>query len=129
MAWVIRRFVDPDATFSFGSDDEVRERERQGAIGFHVAGTRYGKRDGGPSPIEQLVREHRPDDAALVRLAEIVRDADGPAGREHHPEAVGLRLITVAFPDVLDDDHQIVERSALLYDALYATLCKIVARP
>ena len=34
--------------------------------------------------------------------------------------------MTVAFPDVLDDDHAIVERSALLYDSLYAALSKVV---
>jgi hypothetical protein len=33
--------------------------------------------------------------------------------------------MTVAFPDVLDDDNEIVQRSALLYDSLYAALCKI----
>lgn len=125
IAWVIRRFIDPQATFFFGSDDEVLAREAQGAIGFHVAGTRYGKRKDGPTPIEVLVKEHRPEDAALLRLAEIVRDADGPAGREQYPEAIGLRIMTVAFPDVLDDDNEIVERSALLYDSLYAALCKI----
>jgi hypothetical protein len=60
----------------------------------------------------------------LLRLAEIVRDADGPAGREQHAEAIGLRMMTVAFPDVLDDDDEIVAHSALLYDSLYAALCK-----
>ena len=123
---MIRRFVDPDATFFFGSDEEVLAREAQGAIGFHVAGTRYAKRREGPTPIEALVAEHCPTNATLVRFAEIVRDADGAAGREQHPEAIGLRLMTVAFPDVCDDDQEIVERSAFLYDAFYAALHKIV---
>jgi hypothetical protein len=125
-AWFIQRFVDPDATFFFGSDDEVRAREAAGAIGFHVAGTRYPKTDDG-LPIEALVREHRPDDATLRRFAEIVRDADGPAGAERWPEAAGLRLMTVAFPEVCDDDHEIVRRSAFLYDAFHAALGKVVA--
>jgi hypothetical protein len=78
-------------------------------------------------PLEVLVAEHRPGDAALVRFAEIVRDADGPAGQERFPEAAGLRAMTVAFPDICDDDQQIVVRSAFLYDALYAALTKLVA--
>jgi hypothetical protein len=127
-AWVIRRFVDPEATFFFGSDEEVLAREREGAIGFHCPGTRYPKKEGdGLTPIEALVQEHRRDDAALARFAAIVRDADGPAGQEQHPEAVGLRLMTVAFPDVCDDDREIVRQSALLYDSLYAALKKLVA--
>ena len=126
-AWVIKRFVDPEATFFFGSDDEVLAREAAGtSVGFHVAGTKYEKAPGGLMPIQTLVKEHRPDDAALVRLAEIVRDADGPAGKEQFPEAVGMRLMTVAFPEVCDDDQEIVRRSAFLYDSLYAALKKTV---
>jgi hypothetical protein len=127
-AWFIRRFVDPAARFFFGSDEEVVAQEQAGAVGFFCPGTRYGKGDkGAPSPLEVLVREHRPSDAALVRFAEIVRDADGPAGHERFPEAAGLRAITVAFPDICDDDQAIVVRSAFLYDSLYATLIKVVA--
>jgi hypothetical protein len=33
-------------------------------------------------------------------------------------------MITVAFPDVCDDDDEIVRRSAFIYDSLYATLAK-----
>ena len=127
-AWLIRRFVDPEATFFFGSDEEVLGREQEGAIGFHCPGTRYSKKnEDGLTPMEALVKEHRPDDAALVRLARAVRDADGPAGQEQLPEAAGLRMITVAFPEVCDDDEEIVRRSAIVYDALYATLTKMEA--
>jgi hypothetical protein len=36
-------------------------------------------------------------------------------------------MITVAFPEVCDDDQEIVRRSAIVYDALYATLTKMEA--
>lgn len=128
-AWFIRRFVDPDAEFFFGSDEDVAAREREGAIGFHCPGTRYPKQGkDGLAPLEALVREHRPDDAALVRLAAAVREADGPAGQEQLPEAAGIRLITVAFPEVCDDDHEIVRASAIVYDCLYASLKKLTLR-
>ena len=54
-------------------------------------------------------------------MAVIVRHADAPPP-EPVAEAPGLRLISGAFPLVTDDDHAIVERSAFLYDALYAGL-------
>jgi hypothetical protein len=38
------------------------------------------------------------------------------------PEAAGLRMITGAFPLVAADDHEIVDRSTFLYDAMYAAL-------
>jgi hypothetical protein len=129
-AWFIRRFVDPEAAFFFGTDEEVLARAQEGAIGFFCPGTRYAKGPkGSASPLEVLVAEHRPGDPALVRFAEIVRDADGPAGQERHPEAAGLRMMTVAFPDICDDDHEIVARSAFLYDALYAALTRAAGAP
>jgi hypothetical protein len=125
-AWFIRRFVDQEATFFFGSDEEVLAREKEGAIGFFSPGSAYPKSTKeGLTPLEALVNEHCPDDAALVRLAQAVKDADGPAGRERFPEAAGLRMISVSFPEICDDDQEIVRRSAFLYDALYATLTKV----
>jgi hypothetical protein len=125
-AWFIRRFVDPSAEFFFGTDEQVLAREKEGAIGFHCAGTRYPKKNkDGLTPMEVLVSEHRPQDAALVRLAAAVREADGPANRERLSESAGLRLITVAFPEVCDDDHEIVRSSAIVYDCLYSSLTKL----
>jgi hypothetical protein len=127
-AWFIRRFVDPDAIFFFGSDEEVLARQREGAVGFNCPGTRYPKKgEGDLTPLEALVQKHRPDDAALVRLAAAVRVADGAASAEQFPEAAGLQMITVAFPEICPDDQEIVRRSAFLYDALYVTLSKLAA--
>ena len=125
-AWFIRRFVDPEAEFFFGTDEEVLAREQDGGIGFHCPGTRYPKKNkDGLTPMEALVSEHRPNDAALVRLAAAVREADGPANQEKLPESAGLRLITVAFPEVCEDDHEIVRASAIVYDSLYSSLAKL----
>ena len=125
-AWFIKRFVDPEAAFHFGAnDEEVLERERSGAIGFHCRGTRYPKHDAaGLTPIEALIRDYRLTDPALLRFASIIRDADGPAGQERSPEAVGIRMATVAFPEICADDQEIVVRSAFLYDSLFAALRK-----
>ncbi len=38
------------------------------------------------------------------------------------PEAAGLRLISGAFPLIARDDAETVEKSAFMYDALYAAL-------
>jgi hypothetical protein len=127
-AWFVKRFVDPEATFYFGTEDEVLERERGGAVGFHCRGTRYPKLDAeGLTPIEALIRDHRLTDPAILRFAAIIRDADGPAGQERCPEAAGIRMATVAFPEICDDDQVIVDRSAFLYEALFAALRKVAA--
>ena len=54
-------------------------------------------------------------------MSVIVRHADAPPENEV-AEAAGLRLITGAFPLIARDDADTVERSAFLYDALYAAL-------
>jgi hypothetical protein len=121
-AWLIRRFIDPAAVLVFVEPKEVAaEARRLGGIGFHAPGTDYLPRDTqGRTPFEALVDERCAPDDALRRMSVIVRDADVPRDGEV-PEAAGLRLISGAFPLVANDE-ETVERSAFLYDAMYAAL-------
>jgi hypothetical protein len=123
-AWLIRRFVDPGAEFLFVEPDEVARVEREvGAVGFDAPGARYPHKDARDRcSFEALVDERCPDDAALRRLARIVRSADFAEELELTPEGAGLRAISRGFPLVSRDDHETVERAAFLYDALYASL-------
>jgi cysteine desulfurase/selenocysteine lyase len=123
-AWLIRRFVDPGATFVFVPPDEVAAVERrEGAIGFDAPNARYPHKDSrGRCSFEALAEEHRPGDEALRRLARIVRDADFADETSPVPEAAGLRALSRGFPLAAADDHDTIERTAFLYDALYAAL-------
>ena len=124
--WLIRRFLDPAASFAFVDDDEaVVAAERAGAIGFHAKGARYPPVNAREqTAFEALVEEHCPQDAALVAMGRIGHDADRGGAGPQVPEAAGLRMISVSFPEVCSDDMQIVAKSELLYDALYYTLGK-----
>jgi len=123
-AWLIRRFIDPQATFLFVEANEVAEvQQREGAIGFDAPGATYAHRDDvGRCSFEALVEEHRPGDHALRDLADIVHVADLPGDGRTAPEAAGLRLISQGFPLVVKRDDETLERAAFLYDALYASL-------
>ena len=123
-AWLIRRFIDPDATFTFVEPGEVAEVERRtGAIGFDAPGARYPHRDDrARCSFEALVEEHRPEDPVLRALARIVHSADFKEGLAAVPEAAGLLAISHGFPLVARDDLDTVERASFLYDALYASL-------
>ena len=123
-AWLIRRFIDPDATFTFVEPAEVLEVERRtGAIGFDAPGARDPHQDDlGRCSFEALVQEHRPDDPALRDLAKIVHSADFEERLAAVPEAAGLLAISRGFPLVAHDDFDTIERASFLYDALYATL-------
>ncbi len=79
-AWLIRRFIDPAATFRFVPAEEVAElQHREGARGFDAPGATYPHRDErGRCSFEALVDEHCARDPALVELARIVHGADFP---------------------------------------------------
>lgn len=122
-AWLVRRFIDPQAEFVFVDPDQVASvQAREGAIGFDAPGARYAHEDErGRCSFEALVDERCPNDAALKELARIIHGADlkdlGAA-----PECSGLLTISRGFPLVARDDHETMERSAFLYDSLYASL-------
>ena len=79
--------------------------------------------DRGQTAFEALVEEHCSSDPALVAMGRIVHDADRHSADEV-PEAAGLRMISVSFPEVSRDDQEIIAGSKLLYDALYYSLAK-----
>ncbi len=123
-AWLIHRFLDPQAEVLFVEPDDVADVQRgQGAIGFDAPGARYPHRDErGRCSFEMLVDERLADDAALRRLARIVHDADFPAEMSIAPESAGLWAISQGFTDAGRDDGDIAARAAFLYDSLYAHL-------
>jgi hypothetical protein len=123
-AWLVRRFIDPDATFEFAEPEHVAAIERtSGAIGFDAPGARYPHIDAlGRCSFEALVDEHCADDPVLRRLALIVGSADLPDAIGRTPEGAGLKAISRGFPLVSRDDAETLERASFLYDALYASL-------
>jgi hypothetical protein len=123
-AWLVRRFIDPDAVFVFCEPHEVvAVQNGDGAVGFDAPGARYPHRDEHDRcSFEALVEERCSEDDALRRLAAVVHAADFADAIDREPEAVGLRAISRGFPLVAENDQEIVEKGAFLYDALYASL-------
>ena len=123
-AWLIRRFIDPDAEILFVDPQHVAGiQQREAAIGFDAPGATYPHRDArGRCSFEALAEEHRPDDVALHELGRIVHGADFADEVHASPESAGLRTISQGFPLVEADDHTLVERASFVYDALYAAL-------
>jgi hypothetical protein len=122
-AWLVRRFIDPPAEFFFVDAEEVAAfQEREGAIGFDAPGARYPHEDWqGRCSFEALVDEHCAQDRALLELAVIIHGAD-LKDLDAAPECRGLLAISRGFPLVARDDLETMEKTAFLYDALYASL-------
>lgn len=123
-AWLIRRFIDPQAEFIFTEPAGVVEvQRRENAKGFDAPGVTYPHKDGkGRCSFEALVDEHCSKDAVLVEMARIVRGADFADETELTEESAGIRTISQGFPLVAKDDHETLEKASFLYDALYASI-------
>ena len=122
--WLIRRFLDPKAEFIFVPADQVVSMQTEtGATGFDAPGATYPHKDAqGLCSFAALVRERLAHDPVLLEMARIVQAADIKGQLGDHPAALGLQLISRGFPLVTNDDHATAERSAFVYDALYASI-------
>jgi hypothetical protein len=115
-AWLIRRFIDPDARFVFVDDpDEVPAD----ATLFDMRGAELGHRDGRCS-FETILARYQLDDRALERIGQVVHEAD--IGDEHYdaPEAAGMDALLRGLAVSARDDQHMIDQTASLYDALYA---------
>lgn len=125
--WLIRKFVDPEAEFLFVPADRVMEVARQqDAIPFDVPGVELGHHEGRCS-FEAIVTKYEIADPAIHMLAQIVHGADVANDLYGSPEAPGLKAVALGFAALaLRDDHEILVREFIVYDALYA-YCRQVA--
>jgi hypothetical protein len=115
-AWLIRRFVDPDAQFVFVDDpDEVPV----GATPFDMRGVEYSHH-GGDCSFETFLRRHALDDPALWTIGRIVHEADLGDERYDAPEAPGLDVALRGLSLVVPDDDELLRLTAPLFDGLYA---------
>ncbi len=115
--WLIRRFIDKDAEFLFAAPDDVRRvANGTGAIPFDVPGVELAAPQGGCS-FDAVVAKYQLKDAALERVAAVVRAADNDNGNV--PEAAGLRAISFGLAGTIRDDQERVAQALILYDALY----------
>lgn len=123
-AWLIHRFIDPQAEFIFVEPAEVAEiQRRENAKGFDAPEATYPHKDSkGRCSFEALVDEYCSSDPVLRELARMVRGADFAEETELTEESVGIRTISQGFPLVARDDHETLEKASFLYDALYASI-------
>ena len=123
-AWLIRRFIDPQAEFIFVEPAEVAAvQSRENAKGFDAPGATYPHKDSnGRCSFEALVDEHCSSDFVLRDLARMVRGADFGEETNLTEESAGIRTISQGFPLVTNDDHETLEKASFLYDALYASI-------
>lgn len=117
--WLIRRWVDPLATFSFISAGEKFSPEA--GEPFDIPNERYSHHDG-HCTFYALLQANKLEDPILQRIAQIVDEADEIQQVNLEPAAQGLDLICRGIRQISQDDFEAMERGRLIYDALYAQL-------
>ena len=117
--WLIKRFVDREAEIMYLPFDQVIQKARElDAIPFDlpdVEYTHYGDR----CTFDYILKKHKISDPALQILALIVRGADTDR-HDIAAQASGLWAISAGLSHNIRDDHQLLEKGLMIYDALYS---------
>jgi hypothetical protein len=95
--------------------------ESAGAIPFDVPGVEL-THSGPLCSFDAFLEKYRLEDAALARLAEIVRAADTDT-LQRSAQAPGLLAISLGLGVNITDDQELLKTALPLYDALY-TWCR-----
>jgi len=113
-AWLIRRFIDADASFVFVTDPAEVPPD---ATPFDMRGVELSHRAGACS-FETFLDRFELDDPALRAIARVVHEADLGDERYDAPEAPGLAAIVRGLA-LSRTDQQLLDDAAPLFDALY----------
>ncbi|HLM37624.1 MAG TPA: chromate resistance protein ChrB domain-containing protein [Gaiellaceae bacterium] len=113
-AWVIRRFVDQEATFIFVDDPEDVPPD---ATPFDMRGVELSHHNG-DCTFETILKRYELDDPVLWEIARVVHEADLDDGRYDVPEAPGLDVLMRGLALVSDDD-ELLRLARPLFDGLY----------
>jgi hypothetical protein len=126
-AWLIRRFIDPEASFVFLAPGEGAPPD---TTCFGIPGSAFPPPDGEATTFRRLLRAHEMSDQALERLDRIIADGvdhfihDADAGGLSHRDRLlpGLAALAEGAMLLSVDDYEGLERGSVVFDALYARL-------
>jgi hypothetical protein len=118
-AWLIRRFIDPEARFAFvASTGGARQ---PGEIRFDMYEAEF-THESDKCTFEVLLERVPLDDPALHAIGEIVHDIDLKDGKFGRAETPGIAVLIGGIVLAHQDDEQRVARGAAMLDDLYQYL-------
>jgi hypothetical protein len=122
-AWLIRRFIDPEAELVFAADSEAART--LGGTPFDMRGVELGHHQGRCS-FESFLEVYKLTDPVLREIAAIVHDADLDDEQFRSPEAPGVDAVVRGLGMVIADDLELLKLTDRIYDGLYAWNKRIV---
>lgn len=117
--WLIRKFVDREAEFFYVPADKVKEQAKAlGAVPFDVPDVEYSHHQD-KCTFDYIIIKHELNDPALQTLALIVRGADTDR-HDLASQAAGLWAISAGLAFNTSNDHELLQKGMMIYDALYS---------
>ena len=120
-AWLIRRFIAPDAKFVFGSLPAP-----EGHIPFDMPDVEFGHR-GTDCTYETLLRRFAIVDAAVSRVGHIVHDLDLKESRYGLADTATIGRLVEGLRDAGSSDADMLENGIKMIEALYRSFVKEAA--
>ncbi|MES2268644.1 MAG: chromate resistance protein ChrB domain-containing protein [Bacteroidota bacterium] len=116
--WLIKRFIDTEAEIIYVPFDQViTQAAALNAVPFDLPGVEYTHYED-QCTFDYFIKKHHLKDAALDRIALIVRGADTDR-HDFAPQASGLSAIFLGLSKNIPDDHELLELGMEVYDGLY----------
>jgi hypothetical protein len=114
-AWLIRRFIDPSATFAFAQAPESVPN----AIPFDMFGGKGFSHQGDNCTFETLVKEFAISDERVNRIAQAVHDADLADEKFGCNEALGLDQVLSGWANQGISDDELLRRGMEMIEGMY----------
>jgi Uncharacterized conserved protein len=121
-AWLIRRFIDPDATFVFAN-----RREAPAAIPFDTFHAEFGHH-GSLCTFETLSERFDISDAAVLKIGRIVHDLDLKETTYDEAESATIGRLVEGLRRTHADDDALLRSGIEMFEALYQSFTLHEAR-
>jgi hypothetical protein len=116
-AWLIRKFIDPKARFIFAMDPA----KHPAALPFDMAGVEFSHH-GEDCTFETLVKRFGFADKAVLRIAEMVHDADLEDGKFQRYECMGINSVLAGWERAGLGDAELLAKGIDCFEGLYRQL-------
>jgi len=115
-AWLIKRFIDPEARFKFVPSKGYRPLS--GEVRFDMFEAEF-THEGDRCTFEVLIEKFQPDNEALRPVAQIIHDIDLKDSKFGRPEVPGIDRLVAGIAIAHREDEERLARGSAVFEDLY----------
>jgi len=116
-AWLIRKFIDAKARFGFAMEPGKRPE----AVPFDMADVEFSHH-GDDCTFETLVNRFGITDKTVIRMAEMVHDADLEDEKFQRCECIGINAVLTGWGRTSISDRDLLEKGIECFEGLYRAM-------